>query len=426
MISRIKSALLIVLPIAGQICAAALPTQPLASPTGATNNLRSWIDPATGHRVVNLSHGLRNGLGFYFHQQPFIDASNMLFKASAGRGQFLFQTTVPDGAPIQLSDRDTAYYEVVGQRRQEVFYFSRPDTNRGAIYAMNLHSRKHRLITDRLPFDNLYGVNLSINANETLLATAYADDLGKHFNQYTREQRWDAFARLALTNHILTIGIDNGVIRDIHTTNAWLGHVQFSPHDPNLIEFCRESSAATDPVKDRMWFIRADGTGLKRLYPQTLGREIVTHEFWDTQQPVVWFELTLRTNAFNQRFFIAGVDVKTGSVKRFLIPDEAQSIHYNISRDGSMFCGDGGFHSMVEKDKGRPQWIWLFRRDGDRLKPERLFNMQKQDYRLEPNVHFDPTGKWVIFTYNGDGNRQVLAVEINAAVRPDSKTSSSP
>ena len=417
MITRLKQLLLIVLPCASQICAAAPAAQPPAAPAGATNNLRSWIDPATGHRVVNLSYGLRNGSGFYFHQQPFIDASNMLFKANAGRGQFLFQTTVPDGVPRQLSDRDTAYYEVIGQRRQEVFYFTKLGTNRGGIYALNLHSRQHRLITDRLPFDDLYGVNLTLNADETLLATAYADGLGQHFNHYTRAQRWDAFARLALTNHILTIGVDDGVIRDIHTTNAWLGHVQFSPRDPHLIEFCRETSALTDPVKDRMWFIRADGTGLKRLFPQTPGRETVTHEFWDPQQPVVWFELTLRTNAPNHRFFIAGVDVNTGDTRRYLIPDETESIHYNINRDGSLFCGDGGFHSMVEKEKGRPQWIWLFRREGDQLKPERLFNMQKQDYRLEPNVHFDPTGQWVIFTYNGDGNRQVLAVSVDATNR---------
>ena len=183
MITRLKQLLFIVLPCAGQICAAATATQP---PAGSTSNPRTWIDPATGHRVVNLSYGLHNSTGFYFHQWPFIDASNLLFKSADERGSFLYQVTVPDGLPRQISDRETEHYEVIGQRRQEVFYFSKLGTNRGAIFALNLRTHEHRLITDRLPYHELYGVNLTINADETLLATAYADDIGTYFNRYTR------------------------------------------------------------------------------------------------------------------------------------------------------------------------------------------------------------------------------------------------
>jgi len=43
---------------------------------------------------------------------------------------------------------------------------------------------------------------------------------------------------------------------------------------------------------------------------------------------------------------------------------------------------------------------------------ERLVNMSKHDYRLEPNVTFSPDMKWIIFRSNMLGPVHVYAVEI--------------
>ncbi|MDZ7876210.1 MAG: hypothetical protein U5L45_00990 [Saprospiraceae bacterium] len=63
------------------------------------------------------------------------------------------------------------------------------------------------------------------------------------------------------------------------------------------------------------------------------------------------------------------------------------------------FCGDGGDVGQVARAING-QWIYLFRPDGDRLKSEKLVNMQHHGYEFEPNVHFSPDGKWVIFRAN--------------------------
>ena len=42
---------------------------------------------------------------------------------------------------------------------------------------------------------------------------------------------------------------------------------------------------------------------------------------------------------------------------------------------------------------------------------EKLVNMKNHKYKLEPNVHFSPDGKWVIFRANFEGNTDVYAVE---------------
>lgn len=38
--------------------------------------------------------------------------------------------------------------------------------------------------------------------------------------------------------------------------------------------------------------------------------------------------------------------------------------------------------------------------------------MKNHHYKLEPNVHFSPDEKWIIFRANFEGTEQIYAVEI--------------
>ena len=51
------------------------------------------------------------------------------------------------------------------------------------------------------------------------------------------------------------------------------------------------------------------------------------------------------------------------------------------------------------------------------LKSERLVDLSKHDYRLEPNVTFTPDGKWIVFRSNMHGATHVYAVEVAKATR---------
>ena len=104
-------------------------------------------------------------------------------------------------------------------------------------------------------------------------------------------------------------------------------------------------------------------------------------------------------------------------------------MHFNISPDGSFFAGDGGDEEMVAKAKDG-KWLYLFRPQripdvagisapdaADLIRPgtlvaERLVDMRKHDYRLEPNVIFTPDGKWIIFRSNMHGDAHTYMVEV--------------
>ena len=76
------------------------------------------------------------------------------------------------------------------------------------------------------------------------------------------------------------------------------------------------------------------------------------------------------------------------------------------------FAGDGGDDGQVAHAKNG-RWIYHFTPKGDQLISEKLVNMKNHNYKLEPNVHFSPDGKWIIFRANFEGNSQIYAVAIN-------------
>ncbi|HEY0550266.1 MAG TPA: oligogalacturonate lyase, partial [Verrucomicrobiae bacterium] len=117
------------------------------------------------------------------------------------------------------------------------------------------------------------------------------------------------------------------------------------------------------------------------------------------------------------------------------------SVHFNVSPDGTLFAGDGGGPNSVANRSpngerldppGNGQWIYLFRPvlvknparglpEGKDLiqtgyfKSERLVDLAKHNYSLEPNVTFTPDMKWIVFRSNMHGATHVYAVEIEKA-----------
>jgi oligogalacturonide lyase len=87
-----------------------------------------------------------------------------------------------------------------------------------------------------------------------------------------------------------------------------------------------------------------------------------------------------------------------------------------------------GYDSKALNPAGNGQWIYLFRPEKLRmtglpnqtkvliktgvLVSERLVDLAKHNYSLEPNVTFTPDGKWIVFRSNMHGATHVYAVEV--------------
>jgi len=194
---------------------------------------------------------------------------------------------------------------------------------------------------------------------------------------------------------------------------ANIDHQQFNPVDPNLLLFAHEG---TWHEVDRTWTIRTDGTGLKLMHRRTMDMEINGHEWWSWDGKTVWFDLQTPRS---QDFWIAGVNIESGKETRYHIDRDSWGVHFNSSRDDTMFASDGGDPSQVAYSTNG-MWINLFRVQPDgTVAHERLVNMSKHNYvtgargGVEPNCSITPDKKWVIFTGQfAPGQRHVYAVEI--------------
>jgi len=221
-------------------------------------------------------------------------------------------------------------------------------------------------------------------------------------------------ARLPMT--MFTIDLQSGKIKILleHSTD-WLNHLQFSPTDPTLLLYCHEGAWQ---MVDRIWTIRTDGTQNQLIHRRTMDMEIAGHEWWGADGQTLFYQLHFPRGG--RVSFIASYNIKTQERVWLQYGPEESSIHDNSSPDGKLFCGDGDTHSS---------WIFLLRpmmvRDqrtlgdnlskGGYLESEKLVNMSKHNYRLEPNPSFTPDQKFIVFRSNMFGPDYAFAVEVAKA-----------
>jgi oligogalacturonide lyase len=392
-----------------------------------------WVDPDTGHRVIRLSTE-PGSASLYFHQYPFSpDGREMVMTTPTGLSAVNLQTH-----GVRAIVKGRVFPLTVGRKSGDVYYVRR-DGETATVEATNLETGATREVT-RLP-EGLDRGNLAVNADETLLVGIALDPKGQAEPRTLPPGNLGGDSRLGrrwaegLPMMLYTIDLKTGALTVIHRSHWWLNHLQCSPTDPGQIMFCHEGPWH---YNDRIWMIRTDGSGLRVMQPRTMDMEIAGHEFFGNDGGSIWYDLQTPKSGV---FWVAGVNLKTGARTWFHLKRDEWSVHYNISPDGTLFAGDGGGPDSVANrlpdgermnPPGNGQWIYLFRPvpvpyDESVLpgqehlthvgffKAERLVNLAKHDYRLEPNVHFTPDGKWIVFRSNMFGPTHVFEVEIAKA-----------
>lgn len=395
---------------------------------------REWIDPDTGHRVVRLSDE-PGSQSLYFHQYAYTpDGKSLLITTPTGVAAIDLKTRaiekVVDGRVSLI---------MTGRKTGRAYY-----TKDGTVYATDRGSKVSRAIV-KVP---AHGSVVAVNADETLLAgtitegsvpdeppppAAASTSLGTNSRGQLGRDNYPGKGsmmerRLAarLPMQLFVVNTATGEMKSILRSTDWLNHVQFSPTDPAQLLFCHEGPWHK---VDRTWTIHADGTGLTQIHHRTMNMEIEGHEFFSADGRTIWYDLqTPRSGVF----WLAGYELATGKRTWYHLERSEWSVHFNQSPDGTLFAGDGGGPSSVAAP-GNGQWIYLFRPElvPDRtdgalpnsaaliqpgiLRAEKLVNLARHDYSLEPNVSFTPDGRWVVFRSNMFGPTHVFAVEVNAS-----------
>lgn len=364
-----------------------------------------FIDPETGRRVVHISRHGGESASWYFHNYPFLhdlgdgQGDKLVYRGRTDKGWQLFTANLKTLEIQQLTDfthDDRRLTEVLGKTRREAYY-----RDGRSLSAIHLDSGETRTVAE-LP-EHFAGAPATINADETKLCGVWAE--GKEpFHKKPRSYWFTAIFEAHLPHHLYSVDVESGEIDEFFSDTNWLNHLQCSPSDPDLLSFCHEGPWHR---LQRMWTIRIGDDQPRKIHERTMENEIAGHEFWDPNEPRLWFDLQMPKG---ETFFLANYDLRADEEVRYPIERRQWSVHFNIARDGSILCGDGGGPNSVAKgDNG--QYIYLFRPDGNRLDCEPLCSLADHDYSLEPNAHFTPDKKWIIFRSNIHRESQVYAVE---------------
>lgn len=359
-----------------------------------------WIDKDTRHKIVRLTNKPGENASFYFHNNPFI-GHQMVFYSTDSNGRQLYTLDLQTKAIKQLTHSSRPMSgEIAGKKTRKVFY-----QVGDSVLSTNIDTKATELIYV-FPKD-FRGTVTTLNADETLLAGYRATEAEREIYRKnpSKGSYFNLIYEAKLPRTLFTIDIQSGQLKKLFTDSAWLNHVQFSPTDPHILMFCHEGPWHK---VDRIWTMDISSGKIRLMHKRSMDMEIAGHEFFSPDGKKIWFDLQMPRGA---TFFLAASDVKTGKEMKYSLTRNEWSIHFTQSPGQKLFAGDGGDSGQVARAKdGR--WIYLFRPEGDKLVSEKLVNMQHHNYRLEPNVHFSPDGKWIIFRANFEGTEQVYAVQI--------------
>jgi oligogalacturonide lyase len=328
---------------------------------------------------------------------------------------------------------------VVGHKTPSIFYV-KPDEQ--AVYSTNVDTGVTKMLAKIPARGNL----VTVNADETLVAGTY-DEVDKPSEQYGKNGATPAAGQAGTTQTspldqpknkgemmekrlaariplvLFTLDLRNGKVTPLLHSTDWVNHLLFSPSNPELLMYCHEGPWQK---VDRIWTIHTDGTHNQLMHKRTMAMEIAGHEFWGQDGNIVYYDLQIPKG---EDFFLASLNLQTGQRNWYHMDRNEWSIHFNVSEKNGIFTGDGGDPKQVARAPDG-EWIYLFRpkkietpgelNEKDFVQPyvlqsEKLVNMSKHNYTLEPNVSFTPDAKMVIFRSNMFGPTYVFGVEVAKA-----------
>ncbi|GAC1415117.1 MAG: hypothetical protein NVSMB62_02110 [Acidobacteriaceae bacterium] len=448
---------------------------------------KTWVDKDTGHRVWRVSDEPNSG-AFYFNVNAFTpDDRQMVYNSPSGimvldLATMTSKMLVPNpprpadaarGAGFGFGARTI----VVGHKTNSIFFTKMdPATRISSVYKANTDTGEVRKLVDLPPHVSI----ASVNADETLGAGTYneADCPGGDPNAPNAfgappaagesgagranvaaavpspsaagpqtaanptlgganvqaedkgammERRLAARIPLVLFTVRLEPGVNGekpGYIRQLLHSTDWVNHLLFSPTDPQLLMYCHEGMWQK---VDRIWLIHTDGTQNTLIHKRTMVMEIAGHEFWGLDGKTIWYDWQYPKG---EDFFVASYDLETKKRIAYHLQRNEWSIHFNLTKDLDLFCGDGGDSGQVASAPDG-EWIELFRPQmiggtqgalsgPDFFQPgvfrsEHLVNMKHHNYRAEPNPRFSPDKRYVFFTSNMFGRSYVFAAEVAKA-----------
>ena len=354
-------------------------------------------DHLTGVEVVQLTNYKGHSHHFYFTNSGWYDNDRkLLFSSDRNNRTNLFGIDLASGQIEQLTDlapvplpRELQFFRACKNPVREEAYF----WHDLSLMALDLNTKRIRKLHEVDPKWCVSMTNCSADGKHVYFGVW--EDLSKRFRidllrGYVGFK--ETFEAKPLSR-ILQVATDSGAARTVHEEQCWIGHVNTSPTQRNLLTFCHEGP--WNLVDQRIWGLDADSGKAWKIRP-TSGKETVGHEYW---------------YADGLRIGYHGLDAQGKPMLGRIRHDNADRRETSFpGKTGHIFSND---ERLIVGDGGADIRLWRY--EGEKYSPPRVLCRHDSSLRIQqahPHPRISPDGKYVVFTSDRSGYCNVYKVGI--------------
>ena len=357
----------------------------------------TYKDHQTGVEVTQLTDYKGHSHHFYFTNSGWYDGGRkLLFSSDRNNRTNLYGIDLASGEIEQLTDlepvplpREVEFFRACKNPVREEVYF----WHNLRLMALDLNTKQARCLhrldpgwcvsMSNCPADGKY-VYFGVWQD---LSDKIRTDLLRGYVGF--KETFEAKPQ----SKIFQVATDTGKAKVVFEERYWIGHVNTSPTQPNLLTFCHEGP--WNLVDQRIWGLDADTGKVWKLRP-TSGKEIVGHEYWYADGVHIGYH-----GKDGQGKPMIG-RIKHDGTDRHETSFPGQTGHI-FSLDERLIVGDGG------------GVIRLWRYDGKEYSPPRVLCHHDSSMHIQqahPHPRISPDGKYVVFTSDRSGYCNVYKVSI--------------
>ncbi|MFV1965197.1 MAG: oligogalacturonate lyase family protein [Pirellulaceae bacterium] len=358
---------------------------------------KTYKDRETGVEVVQLTNYEGDSHHFYFTNPGWYDdGRKLLFSSHRNKRTNLHGIDLTTGEIEQLTDlepvplpREVEFFRACKNPVREEAYF----WHDLSLLAVDLVSKRVRHLHELEPGWCISMSNCSSDGNRVYFGTwedlsdRIRTDLLRGYVGF--KETFEARPQ----SKILEVAVDTGESRVVFEEKYWIGHVNTSPRQPNLLTFCHEGP--WNLVDHRVWGLDVETGRVWKIRP-TSGEETVGHEYWYSD---------------GRRIGYHGRDAKgKPMIGRIRFDNEDRHETSLSGRTGHIFSHD---ERLIVGDGGGVIRLWQY--DGREYSLPRVLCRHDSTMRIQqahPHPRFSPDGKYVIFTSDCSGHCNVYKVNI--------------
>lgn len=334
---------------------------------------KRYEDAGVSPQVLRVTSEEETCNHLYFTSRSFTpDDTHLVFESDRSGGHDLCCLDLASHEAVQLTEgKDLDYFPYIDRRGGRVFF-----GEGGLLRAVDLNTLEETTLLDA--------------------ATLVGHPVKKCSGMY---QSWDG-ARLVCFFEadpdygLIVVELDTLEARILLKGDQPVRHCQFCPFDPHLILYAHEGNWST--MQARMWLIRDDGTGNRRLRDHDDGTtEAVGHESWSNTEKKIYFKLQREGT-----IYVASYD----------LPTETETVLYEQRHNHGIVSLDDRY--FIADDREGPMHLLDLRTGEEHPLCHPYMSWRKGWSRFHPHPTISNNGEWVVYSTDHYGKPGVFIAKL--------------